>query len=1398
MGLVTEYLKYQQEYQNKYGEKTIVLYQNGTFYEIFEFNPDLLDPDADRPPWPTQKLGHAVFLSTIIEYKLTKRNNNKPYSLENPNMIGFPCIAFEKHAKSILAHDYTIVVVDQERTGKNAPRSVTRILSPATEISDISNVPITNEIVSIYIEVQRDAPKFEDYLVTAGISTIDVTTGYNTVGEIYSKQQDAIHALQEIYRFLLSIRPREIIIHINRIKRDVSDRYEKYIMTMLEIDKCSIYHIICNNINKEYLKTNYHSQFLGKLFTPDNQNNSDNNIITINDIILEELGLERFYYGTVSYIVLLQYCYEHNERLIEKLRKPDTNWLDNDIHLVITDNAINQLDLLPPKGSKKSEINSLLRVLDNTNTPLGKRYLSSMLTNPITDPDKLNQYYDMTNDLVCDDGLRNSIIGSLKCIPDMERYQRKLELKIIKPHEFVTLFKAYIEIVKIYTKILNSKTNLSNILFPQVTEFNECLRDVLTRYDLDQLVLAKLEGDEMECSGRVFYKGVNSIADNYINTLEKYDNQINNIVKHLNTFLSKTRGKLIEYSTEKKGSKKADNSRGLSLFTTLHKGNIIKKADIDRSLCGNISVVTVNKESMITSDIISSLCEKILSTRVKYAQYLYREYNKTVNIISNKYNFFGDVNMFVSKLDYICSNSISAIKYKYFIPTISSNDIVDRSYVNLKDMRHPIIERIIDNEYIPNDINLGYSPYGVLLYGANSLGKCLSPDTPVMLFSGKNIQAKDVKVGYLLMGDDKTPRTVVNTVSGHDEMFRIKPTKGDSFVCTGDHILVLKSSAYQTISWSGNKDPRYRVKYYHEGKRRSKSFSVKKYGTKENAYNHGKEFLESTNNISKGKIIEITVKDYIKKTQTWKREKYLYYASVEFPEKEVDIDPYILGYWLGDGTSSKPEITTADMEVLEYFKKVLGDHHLFTHHPKYNYYIKGKNGGRNPFLGALRKYNLLNNKHIPDDYKYNSSKVRKALLAGLIDSDGSNNTDTGYDIIQKNKTLFDDIVYLSKSLGYSAYPSECTKTCTNAPNGPVTGTYHRTYIGGDDFSDLPLLLDRKFILKNIKSKKEKHGIRFFTVESIGKGEYYGFETDGNHRFLLGDFTVTHNSSCTKAIGLNVIMAQAGMFVPSKMTYYPYNKIITRLSGNDNLIKGQSSYIVEVAELRTVLRNSDDRTLVLGDEICRGTEIESGSAFTINTIRELVNRKTSFIFSTHMHHLAHDPEILSLPDGSLRICHLKLICDRDTGELIFDRKLEEGSGEPIYGLEIAMSLGIDSDFMKKTLKTRKRLMGTNGEFLSTKTSRYNKNIYMDHCVKCGKRSGNNKNELHSHHIKEQNTADKYGYIGHYHKDSKFNFVVLCDECHSEIHKAMKNNNINDQKVITTHQTTKGKIVKIATQ
>ena len=162
--------------------------------------------------------------------------------------------------------------------------------------------------------------------------------------------------------------------------------------------------------------------------------------------------------------------------------------------------------------------------------------------------------------------------------------------------------------------------------------------------------------------------------------------------------------------------------------------------------------------------------------------------------------------------------------------------------------------------------------------------------------------------------------------------------------------------------------------------------------------------------------------------------------------------------------------------------------------------------------------------------------------------------------------------------------------------------------------------------------------------------------------LLFGTNASGKSSLMKGIGLNIILAQAGFYVACKeFRYNPYHYLFTRINNNDNIFKGESSFAVEMGELRNILKRSNDKSLVLGDELCSGTENISALSIFSSSVVKLNERKTNFVFATHLHDLCKIKEVTELE--KVKMYHLKVIFDNETGELVYDRKLEEGNGPP---------------------------------------------------------------------------------------------------------------------------------------
>lgn len=404
-----------------------------------------------------------------------------------------------------------------------------------------------------------------------------------------------------------------------------------------------------------------------------------------------------------------------------------------------------------------------------------------------------------------------------------------------------------------------------------------------------------------------------------------------------------------------------------------------------------------------------------------------------------------------------------------------------------------------------------------MIMGPPGHGKCLSKDTPIIMYDGTTKMVQDIKQMEQIMGDDSTPRTVLSTCHGKETMYRIKQSYGDDYTVNESHIISLKLSKNPRIRDRPSKNS-FQVIWFTKEKSNSKTFSYSSGSTiqkdKDTVYQEASEFLETL--PPKGSVIDINVLEYLKRPKSWKSAYKGFKVGVDFPEQNIELDPYILGVWLGDGDSSGPNITSVDMEIIEYFKEYFSDLCLKKDGDIRYRFTSGKQGGhsdKNRFVNSLKKYNLLNNKHIPYDYKINSESTRLSLLAGLIDSDGYM-YDNCYEITQKNKELADDILFLTRSLGFRSNMKECQKSCMYKGE-KREGTYYRIIFSGDT-DKVPVLLSRKTAIprKQIKDPLV-YGIK---IEKLEIDDYYGFEIDGNHRFLLGDFTVTHNTEVARIIG----------------------------------------------------------------------------------------------------------------------------------------------------------------------------------------------------------------------------------------------------------------------------------------
>lgn len=538
-------------------------------------------------------------------------------------------------------------------------------------------------------------------------------------------------------------------------------------------------------------------------------------------------------------------------------------------------------------------------------------------------------------------------------------------------------------------------------------------------------------------------------------------------------------------------------------------------------------------------------------------------------------------------------------------------------------------------------------------------------NTLIWEWNGGFKRAEDIKVGDIVIGDDGLPRNVIDLVECVSPSYKIKQAQGEDYWVSCEHILTVKynnngkiywrenQSKYggwimswydresksiksikvsvnpplsvedaknelikfmkdnnleqQKISWNPKRKNAgtWRINWtdYETGKKKSKEIAVVIGKTKEQAY---EEIFNFRNTINTDPMIDIHVKDYISLSNTEKSSLLgvKLNTPIQWPKKDVFLDPRILGMWLGDGSKDRSVFTNPDKELIEYFKEWTEKQDgIFHTYPDNLHHGTSKCG----FLDFLRHYDLFNNKHIPEDYIVNDVKTRLELLAGLIDTDGS--VEQGGSTVRitqcfANKAIIDGVERIANSLGFRT-SVRIKKTTWSDKGEKKSGEALVLNISGN-ISIIPTLLERK------KCKDAEKDMSVTQIEVIEDGidRFCGFEVDGNNRFILGnDATITHNCNQTGRtvigpdptlklgeLGVPYEMAETLTF-PEKVTSFNIEKLqeLVNTGKVDSLLKPDGTTRINLKRFRRGTR------LISGDIIIKGEK-----RMEVKTGRELVN------------------------------------------------------------------------------------------------------------------------------------------------------------------------------------------------
>jgi DNA mismatch repair protein MutS len=981
--LLKIYFNYHEEYSKKYvNDNVLILIQVGKFYEAY--GTDTIGQDLLK----IQNLINVM--RTVMNKK--KQNIDK----SNPYKLGFPMVSIYKFLE-MLVEKYTVVLVDQidddnknisisSKLKKGKNRDVVGIYSRGTFINNIEQKG-DKFITSIYISEEKQRNNLES-LICCGISCVDLSTGKLFLHESQSTHNDKNFSFDETLRLLNSIDSKEIIIYYNKNNNKNSKYTHNDILSYFNIDNniCRFY----DNINNKYLKISFQNELLKKIY-PNNKSYVEP---------IDFLNLEDKINSTISLCLLADYIYDKNNELLKNLSLPNF-YLDN-THLILGNNALQQLNILTNKHTDSDiEYKSLFDVVNKTSTPMGERYLKSILTSPFTNKNEIEEIYNYTENML-ENKFYLKIAKVLNSIRDIEKMERQIGLKILKPIELNLFMNSYLSIIELTDLIEKNKNkNMLEKIIPNIdikNKINKLIKKITDTFDIDEL--SKCVNIDFKTSPVYLFK--ENISEEYDLIRDQIDNGeelMNDIKKYFLSILNTKNG--IEVKNNK-------NDKYFLKLSHL-------KAQLIKSKLENIEYITIGKKKIMTNTIIFQMEEK--SSKIKFSfskessdgmKNLLVKLEKITKTMFNDFlfsiyvdfkNLFDECNKFVSFIDYLKSSSVCVVEYNYCRPIIETSE---HSYVNAKQLRHPIIERLIDCPYIPNDIDIN-KDNSILLFGLNSSGK---------------------------------------------------------------------------------------------------------------------------------------------------------------------------------------------------------------------------------------------------------------------------------------------------------------------------------------------------------------------------------------------------SILMKSIGVSVIMAQSGLFVPAQsFILSPYKSLYTRITANDDMLKGLSSFTLEMLEIISIRKRANKNTMVIGDEICRGTDHISGTAIVAEVIIDLVENEASFIFTSHLHDLCKLDEIKNLK--KLKICHLKVEIDEVNSKLIYDRKLLDGSGSSCYGLLVAQFLINDTKFIDRANSIKNKLLNKEQSIINGKKSKYNKDVYVHECFICHSQNiKSHVSNLETHHINFQKDCVNDFSIEqpHINKNHKSNLIVLCNECHDKVHN-------NKLKIAGFVQTSKGKDIKL---
>ena len=493
------YIDLQRQHSEEFpNEKVAVILQVGDFYEFYGINTDTRKESILKEV--------CEVLSIQQSYKILKDDRYE--------FAGFNIKSKDKFIQILLDNNYTIPIYNEDGFNPNGSktRNLKEILTPSLNINYYNKVD-NNFLMSVYLDGSDD-------FLFIGISYIDITTGENFNQECFSLKNDYNYSLDELYRVIHSISPCQLLIYCKDFKYS-----NEFLTKYLELD--FTHYTFNNEWDDTYDNLNYQQRFLEKKFV-------NKSLMSI----WQYINLENKNFAVKSYIFLLQYIYLHNETILDKINIPE--FVDNQNHMILTNNSHIQLNLVRDLNFKKNKNDSLLSIITNTCTPMGKRLIRSHLLNPILDETELNQRYNTIEKLIPHYGvLQKELVN----ISDIERLHRRIFLKEIMPANFLSLDIAYKSFLTVDEFLKNNNLENITVTKAQVIQLTKFMEKYNHHFNMDVIH----SFNTMDIGDKTYFnKGINQNIDDTVLQITAIKTHFDDLCENLNKITGETENKGIK------------------------------------------------------------------------------------------------------------------------------------------------------------------------------------------------------------------------------------------------------------------------------------------------------------------------------------------------------------------------------------------------------------------------------------------------------------------------------------------------------------------------------------------------------------------------------------------------------------------------------------------------------------------------------------------------------------------------------------------------------------------------------------------------------------------------------------------------------------------------------------